>query len=203
MKKHKSPLWMAVYVAQFLGETAHMTCEQLGAYVRLKLTMWLHGGSLPNDETALRRIAHVHSPRWRALWGSIKGMFNLDGDTITHNAVTEELSKARVIIERRRAAGALGGGTTRERYSRKGVHDEHMRASKPLKVIQGGAANAPHNYNHNNKKEEEREASPLPCNSRASASLKEASSETPISEEERAENMAKLANLKRTLGGKA
>jgi uncharacterized protein YdaU (DUF1376 family) len=172
----KSPLWMAVYVAQFLGETAHMTCEQLGAYVRLKLTLWLHGGSLANDETALRRIAHVHAPRWRNVWGAIKGMFNVEGDTVTHDTVTEELTKARVIIETRRAAGAIGGGTTRDRYSRRRGYDEHMAAPKPLKVIHGGAAYAPHNHNHSNKKEEERGNEPLPFEGKAPSPLKEEAS---------------------------
>ena len=162
MAKPKSPLWMAVYVARFLGETAHMSCEQLGAYVRLILTMWLQGGTLPNDATALRRIAHVHSPRWRSVWHAIESMFHVD-ETVTNDTVNEELTKARVIIETRRAAGALGGETTRERYSRRGGYGEAMRAPKPLKVIRGGAANAPDNHNHNREiRKEEREDATRP-----------------------------------------
>ncbi len=51
-----------------LADTTHMTAEEFGAYVRILLVMWRHGGRLPGDDQELSRIAGIT----RARWGKIR-----------------------------------------------------------------------------------------------------------------------------------
>jgi hypothetical protein len=97
-----------------------------------------------------------------------------------------------------------------------------MTAPNPLiinDVAQANAqADAQHNYNYNIEKEEDRGALPSPCKGKASAPLKKgnqgepvvisppqfqipAPPESPISNEERASNVAKLDEVSRKLKG--
>lgn len=57
--------WMPLYIGDYLGDTAHLSAAQSGAYLHLIMHYWAEGG-LPDNDRALARIAKV-SPRtwWR------------------------------------------------------------------------------------------------------------------------------------------
>jgi uncharacterized protein YdaU (DUF1376 family) len=203
--KKKKPIWMPLYVAEFLADTASLTAAQVGAYINLLCAMWRsEDGTLEHDADTLARVGRVHRPRWARVWGAIKHLFDVDGDRVTSVPLQAELGKANALIASRRAAARIGGRTTQFRRTMNPPSLRTMTPSNPLKNNNGAQANAQHNYNHNRKEKEEGGALPLPCNSK-SAAPQEASRvqppECPISDEERAENMAKLDQVKRMLKG--
>jgi uncharacterized protein YdaU (DUF1376 family) len=220
--KKKKPIWMPLYVTDFIADTAGLTATQGWAYINLLVAMWRSDdGTLPNDADKLARVGKVPTYRWAKVWSAIKSLFDVDGDRVTSVPLQAELGKANAMIATRRAAARMGGLTTQFRRATTSAHLRRTAtAPKPLKNNDGAQASAKHNYNHNsNKTEEEGESSPLPCDSKASASLeKEASSgervvKFPISqpptspeghspsEEERARRLAISAELKRKLRG--
>jgi uncharacterized protein YdaU (DUF1376 family) len=183
-KRRVKPLWMPLYVVEFIADTTNLTASQGWAYINLLCAMWRSDdGTLPNDEATLAKVGKVHPPRWVKVWAAIKHLFDIDADRVTSVPLQQQLGKANAIIVSRRAAARLGGQTTQFRRSMNHVHRSTRSAPKPLENNDGAQANAQANYNYNiERKEEEREASPLPLNG-ASASLeekKEASRGEPV-----------------------
>lgn len=101
--------FMQLYIADYLADTQHLTTEQNGAYLLLLMTMWRAGGSLPNDEKKLARIARVSLKRWHMIANEVMEFFDVDGDVITQKRLVEELQKAVSKSEKRKTSGSLGG----------------------------------------------------------------------------------------------
>jgi len=116
--------FMQLYVADYMGDTQHLTTEQHGAYLLLLMTMWRHGGRLPNDASKLARIARVNLRRWHSVSPEVMAFFTVEGDAITQKRLSEEYQKATSISEKRSASGKAGG------------------EAKALKSKQQGLANA-------------------------------------------------------------
>jgi uncharacterized protein YdaU (DUF1376 family) len=101
--------FMQLYVADYLGDTQHLTTEQHGAYLLILMAMWRHGGKLPNDETKLARIARVSARRWHLVAADIMDFFDVEGDEITQKRLVEEYQKCASISEKRSVIGKRGG----------------------------------------------------------------------------------------------
>ena len=91
--------YMQLYVADYLGDTRHLTTEQHGAYLLLLMTMWRAGGALPNDETKLSRICGVTAKRWHMIAADVMAFFDVEGDQITSHALArwEQTARRRFI----------------------------------------------------------------------------------------------------------
>lgn len=70
----KVDIWMPMYVAEYLADTMHLSCEESGAYLHLLFHSW-KVGTLPNDSEQLRRIARVERKPWPAVWKAVKGFW--------------------------------------------------------------------------------------------------------------------------------
>jgi uncharacterized protein YdaU (DUF1376 family) len=162
MKRCK-PIWMPLYVARFLADTAHLTVSQVGAYINMLCAMWnSKDGTLPNEPDVLARASRVHPPNWERTWKAIKSLFDIDGDRVTSTELQAELGKANARIVLKRAAGSLGGQTTQfKRTLRPGLADS-LTPPKAMRNNNGAQANAQANYNYNIKEKEERSGSPRP-----------------------------------------
>jgi uncharacterized protein YdaU (DUF1376 family) len=183
-KRRVKPLWMPLYVAEFIADTTNLTASQGWAYINLLCAMWrTQDGTLPNDADTLARVGRVHRPRWEKVWNAIKSMFDVDGDRVTSTALQAELGKANALIVTRRAAAHIGGLTTQfRRASMNAIHRSPMTAPKPLKINDGAQANASLLLKQTtttkvNKKKEEREDATRPGT--VASPLEEASSEVP------------------------
>ena len=217
--KKKKPIWMPLYIAEFIADTASLTAVQGWAYINLLCAMWRsEDGTLPNDADKLARVGKVHPPRRAKVWEAIKTLFDVDGDRVTSKPLQAELGKANAMIVSRQAAARVGGLTTQFRRSMNGSHSsphsQPMTAPKPLKNNNGVQASALASLQAelkpttttNVKEEEESEALPLPCDSKASASLEEGEQGEPFAkptEEEREEGVAKWESVKRKMRGGA
>ncbi|PWJ94683.1 uncharacterized protein YdaU (DUF1376 family) [Mesorhizobium loti] len=104
--------FMQLYVSDFVGDTLQLSTEQIGAYMLLLMAMWNAGGSLPDDDARLARVARLSLKKWRALSPDLLTFFERAGGEIGHKRLTKELRKAQVKSQARAAAGARGGAAT-------------------------------------------------------------------------------------------
>jgi uncharacterized protein YdaU (DUF1376 family) len=167
MSKRRKPIWMTLYVKDFLVDTAHLTAAQVGAYINLLCHMWRSDdGTLPNDPTVLARVSKVNPPNWARTWKAIKSLFVVDGELVTNADLQVELGKANALLVLKRAQGSLGGQTTQFKKTLRAGLAPTLTPPKALKNNNGVQAGAQPNHNHNiEKKEEEmegREGHPRP-----------------------------------------
>ncbi|MCR5939809.1 DUF1376 domain-containing protein [Ochrobactrum sp. XJ1] len=100
--------FMQLYVSDYLGDTMHLTTEQHGAYLLLLMTMWRHGGTLPNAPLKLARIARVTPRRWHLISAEVMEFFDVDGALISQRRLVQEYKKV-VSISQKRSASAKRG----------------------------------------------------------------------------------------------
>lgn len=101
--------FMQLYVSDFIGDTLHLSTEQIGAYMLLLMAMWNAGGKLPADDAKLARVVRMSIKKWRAVGGDLMSFFESDGNSIWHNRLTKELQKSESKSQSRASAGAAGG----------------------------------------------------------------------------------------------
>jgi len=90
MSKHA---WMPFYVADFLGDTLHLTTEEVGAYLLLIAHYWQHG-PLPDDDAVLRQITRIDARRWPSKSAKLKNLFVPRAGTLFHRRIDAELRKS-------------------------------------------------------------------------------------------------------------
>ncbi|WP_297803657.1 DUF1376 domain-containing protein [uncultured Brevundimonas sp.] len=101
--------FMQLYVADYLGDTRHLTTEQHGAYLLLLMTMWRAEGRLPNCDKKLARIVGATASRWAKIKADVLEFFEVDGESITNKRLMFELKKASEKSIKRAEAGTRGG----------------------------------------------------------------------------------------------
>ena len=104
--------FMQLYVSDFVGDTLQLSTEQIGAYMLLLMAMWNAGGSLPDDDAKLARVARLSAKKWRVISADLLTFFEREGGEIGHRRLTRELRKAQVKSEATAAAAARRGAPT-------------------------------------------------------------------------------------------
>jgi uncharacterized protein YdaU (DUF1376 family) len=213
-KKWKLLPWLKMFVAEFLTVTSHLTTLQFGAFVRIYLTIWTRPNvTIENKPETLARVSGIHPPHFKAVWEAIKSLFAITEDGVSHDSLREQRAQADIKIAAKAATGQIGGWTTQERNRHRKALRGGQRVQKtdpnPLNNNDATQANAKQSQSQSIRTEEERGNGPLPCEGKAPSPLENGKQGAEVvefhtpSETERAENMAKLANLKRKLGGAA
>jgi uncharacterized protein YdaU (DUF1376 family) len=101
--------FMQLYVADYLGDTRHLSTEQHGAYLLLLMAMWRAGGSLPDDETKLARIVGLSPAKWRRVSADVLAFFTVADGVLTQKRLTAEIEKTKEKSIKRADAGSKGG----------------------------------------------------------------------------------------------
>lgn len=99
---------MQFYVADYLGDTRHLTTEQHGAYLLLLMAMWRADGVLPNEPSKLARIAGLTASRWAKICDDVMAFFDLCEGGITQGRLAAELAIANEKSQKRSQAGKAG-----------------------------------------------------------------------------------------------
>jgi uncharacterized protein YdaU (DUF1376 family) len=68
---------MAFYFADFISERAHLSAEEVGAYVLLKAHYCVNGG-LPRDAERLARISRLDPQKWECKSSVLSAFFRPD-----------------------------------------------------------------------------------------------------------------------------
>ncbi len=117
--------YMRLWVADFLGDTLHLTDAEVGQYMLLLMAMWRNGGSLPDDDAVLARIARAPvSPNVRSFFERICGR-NADA-LLTQKRLAEELRAA----QRRSEAAALSAKAKWLKTKKRGHADAYADAER-------------------------------------------------------------------------
>ena len=104
--KHET--WMPLYIADYLGDTMHLTAEQHGAYLLLLMAAWKRGGHVPDDDAQLAAITRT-GDRWQThCAGIVRAFFTQCDGLLRHGRVEAELAVAMDHVTKRAAAGARG-----------------------------------------------------------------------------------------------
>lgn len=97
--------WMPFYVSDYLGDTAHLSTVQHGAYCLLLFSYWKRG-NLPDDEQQLANITRMSLEEFRGQRAVLQSFFH---DGWKHNRVEAELRRHLDIRTKRAQAGSKGG----------------------------------------------------------------------------------------------
>lgn len=100
-----APLWMPLYIPDYLADTSHLSTEEHGAYFLLIMHAWMNGGALPIDDQRLRRIARMDEKPWKASRDEIKHFFYEQDGFLRHARVDKELERAKALVNQRIEAG--------------------------------------------------------------------------------------------------
>ena len=101
--------FMQFYGSDLVGDTLHLSAEQIGAYMLLLIAMWNAGGSLPSNAVKLARIARCTPARWLKISPDLLELFDADGTTIWHKRVQKEIEKMNEKRAKNARSGSLGG----------------------------------------------------------------------------------------------
>lgn len=113
--------FMQLYVSDFLGDTQHLSAEEVGAYLLLLMTMWQRDGKLPMNEKTLSRVARIAPEQWPAVWVSLADFFTVEDGEISQERLSEELGKFARKSAARSEAGRRGGHAKALKDKKSGV----------------------------------------------------------------------------------
>src|SRR5580765_8376245 len=113
------PIWMPLYVADYLRDTRHLTTLQHGAYLLLIMEYWSKG-KLPHSDAERARVTGMNRKQWASNRLAIASLFEPDW---RHRRIDAELKKAFELKLKRQVYGAKGGRSSRGRnnYERSSV----------------------------------------------------------------------------------
>jgi uncharacterized protein YdaU (DUF1376 family) len=96
---------MPFYIADYLGDTEHLSTLEHGAYCLLLFSYWRRG-SLPDDDPHLANICKLPLDEWLAHRSVLQAFFY---DGWKHKRVEAELFRFTDIRAKRALAGSKGG----------------------------------------------------------------------------------------------
>lgn len=100
--------WMPLYTDDLIASTSDMSCEELGAYIRLLCHIWSRG-PIPIDETVICRIAACKKSVWRRISARFDSCTRDDGTPgLSHRRLEAERMKRKVLADERAEAGRRG-----------------------------------------------------------------------------------------------
>jgi len=105
------PIWMPLYIADYLADTRHLTTLQHGAYLLLIMEYW-QKGRLPGTDAERARVSGLNAKQWLSNRLAIAAMFDSDW---RHSRIERELEKANELRLKRALFGSKGGRTSRGR----------------------------------------------------------------------------------------
>ncbi|MHC1760544.1 MAG: DUF1376 domain-containing protein [Negativicutes bacterium] len=96
---------MQLYIGDYLGDTAHLTTLEHGAYMLLIMHYWQSGKPLPNSNGRLARVARMSNEEWTAVRDTLAEFFIDDGTNWIHKRIEKELNRFSAKSEQAKAAG--------------------------------------------------------------------------------------------------
>src|SRR5439155_22995505 len=99
---------MALYPADLIADTLHLSRGDFGAYVLLICAYWRQKGPLRDDDGELTNIARASHEDWSAMRPRLANLFQVGQGVWRHKRVDLELTKAIANKETKSRAGKAG-----------------------------------------------------------------------------------------------
>jgi uncharacterized protein YdaU (DUF1376 family) len=128
---------MPLYVADYLGDTRHLSTVQHGAYLLLIFQYWRAGG-LPADDHQLATIAGLPYREWLGMKGVVSRFFEVTADAWKHRRIEHELEKARGKYAKKAGASEAAKAVREARKQAEG--GEPIPAEKRLRELSSAEA---------------------------------------------------------------
>lgn len=104
----KDPAFL-FYTGDFISGTQDMSCEEVGAYLRLLMHQHQHG-KIPNEKNRMMRITGIFSEaEFDTVWEMVGGKFQPNGNHLVNQRMINETTKRTEYRPKKIAAGTLAG----------------------------------------------------------------------------------------------
>jgi len=90
----KVDIWMPLYIADYMADTAYLTTEQSGAYLHLLMAYWRNGPP-PDNDAILASITKLSPNAWSIARPVLEAFFNIMDGAWLNKRLEQELSKAK------------------------------------------------------------------------------------------------------------
>ena len=98
-----------------IADTSHMTPEEFGAYVRLLIAMWRHGGKISDNPKELARIVGLSPRRWRSIAEKVLRPCQKSGGILSQKRLTTTWFEVQEMREKRANAALKRWGNRHAR----------------------------------------------------------------------------------------
>jgi uncharacterized protein YdaU (DUF1376 family) len=119
--------WMPLKIGDYLGETAHLTVAELGAYLLLRMHYWIHSG-LPAEEDAIRRISRMTPRQWSQSRDVLRALF---AEGWRHPGLDSEIQHA-IEISETNSANARKSHANRKKFAVRPQANSHTQPNLQL-----------------------------------------------------------------------
>ena len=109
------PLWMPLYVSDYLADTGRLTASQHGAYLMLMMDYWQNGAP-PDNNDVLARIARMSPSVWMTTRPILVKYFVIVDGVWRHSRVDAEYQHAVGLVKKSRDRASAGGRARAEKY---------------------------------------------------------------------------------------
>lgn len=101
---------LPLYTDAYIADTAFLTNEQHGIYLRLMMFMWRNGGSLPYDIKRICMMLNITKSKWNKHWNEVlKDLLLIENGEILQKRLQKEYEKALENKHKRAENGRRGG----------------------------------------------------------------------------------------------
>ena len=95
--------YMRFYVADYIGDTMHLSTLEQGAYILIICSYWQK--QEPPTEEKMHRVARMKPAEWQEIRDTMSELFTIKKDVWHHKRIDTELKAVRTQAKRNREAG--------------------------------------------------------------------------------------------------
>ncbi|AWG26022.1 DUF1376 domain-containing protein [Flavobacterium kingsejongi] len=125
----KDPAFL-FYTKDFQSGTQDMSCDEVGAYLRLLMYQHQHG-NIPVDKERLMRITSIFTiEKFDMVWEMVGNKFNQIGNHLVNNRLDKEINQRSINKPKKTAAASLAGLISSSKLSK----DDQVRIKRNFKM---------------------------------------------------------------------
>jgi uncharacterized protein YdaU (DUF1376 family) len=140
--------YMPLYVSKYVGDTAHLTTLESGAYLALIFTYWMRQKALPDDAVKLARIAKLSTDEWCSMAETIAELFQVSDGLWRHKRIESELVKAKEKLEQASSAGRASAESRRDKRSTSVERPMDARSTPVERPMDARSTEVERGFNH-------------------------------------------------------